>query len=120
MKGEIKEIAVSIAVTAVMAVIAWVMRGAVPYAYSPIWYAIPVFFALMPFMKLALESMVRKNASVQMLAYRMAKILLGLALLVTMFQTDAPSLLTTACMFMLFYIVLTMVETAFYLRKLKK
>lgn len=120
MKIETKEIVTSIAVTAILAAVAVAVRGAVPYAYSPVWYVIPVFFVLMPFVKLAIESFLKKNISFKLLAYRMAKILLGLVLLVFMFSNDADSRLTTACMFMVFYLVLTTVETTFYLRKMKK
>ena len=99
------------------------MRMVWPEHYPSLLYIIPLFFALMPGVMVWLKRSTEKKGkdrSIFFLSYRIVKILLAIILLLVYFAAVGTELLAFAVVFMIFYLCLSMLETALFMIGEKK
>lgn len=105
----------------VLAVATWaVFRRVLPEQKPQLLWIVPVFFAIMPCLLQLTRRLLSKMKSGQTmfyLAYRMVKLLLSAILLIVYFINAAAGKLQFAIVFVCFYLVLTVVETLFFIKK---
>ena len=100
-----------------------VIRIALPQQYPSLMFIIPLFFlfmlAVMVCLKRANEKR-GKDRSIFFLSYRIVKILLSIVLLFIYFTTHGTRLVTFSVVFVIYYLCLSAIETALFMKGEKK
>ncbi len=95
------------------------LRMVWPEYYPSLLFTIPLFFSVMLGVMIWLKRSNEnkgKDRSLFFLAYRMVKILLSIVLLVVYFTAVGTQLLPYAVVFMIYYLCLSAVETALFIK----
>lgn len=94
-----------------------------PDQYPSMLFLIPLFYAVMLGVMICIKranDRKGRDRSLFFLTYRVVKILLGIAMLVTYFTVVGTQLLTFAVVFMIFYMCLSALETALFMKGEKR
>lgn len=96
-----------------------ILREINPEHFPPLLYTIPVFYAVMLGVMALIKRSVDKNGkdrSIFFLAYRIVKIILAIVLLLVYFTAVGEELLVFAVVFAVFYLCLSAIETALFIK----
>ena len=121
-KNELRDFLMYESGVAFLTLSAWVvMDMLVKYPVSTAWFLIPLFFALIPFVLVFIKYVLTgSKMTIRLFTYRLVKIAIGLGLLILLLERDPEAIFSTGCLFVLFYFVLTPIETVNFLRLVKK
>lgn len=95
------------------------LRIAWPEHYARLLFIIPLFYTVMLGVMFLLKRMIEKQGkdrSIFFLSYRIVKILLAIVMLLVYFTAVREELLTFAVVFAVFYLCLSAIETALFIK----